>query len=102
MADTAAWLVDRVLPAVPYRQWVLSLPYRVQVLCAYDPAAAAAVAAIHTLERSRRGWERRNLRCRSPLRLLGAVARPAHVRAGGLRPVHAGSPVSSCGDRGFR
>jgi hypothetical protein len=27
MADTAAHLVDRVLPRVPVRQWVLSLPY---------------------------------------------------------------------------
>ncbi len=26
MADTAAWLVDRVLPRVPIRQWVLTLP----------------------------------------------------------------------------
>ncbi len=26
MADTAAFLVDRVLPVVPVRQWVLSLP----------------------------------------------------------------------------
>ena len=27
MADTAAHLVDRVLPQVPVRQWVLSLPF---------------------------------------------------------------------------
>ena len=27
MADTAAHLVDRVLPEVPMRQWVLSLPF---------------------------------------------------------------------------
>jgi hypothetical protein len=27
MADTAAYLVDRVLPVVPVRQWVLSLPF---------------------------------------------------------------------------
>ena len=27
MADTAAHLVDRVLPGVPVRQWVLSLPF---------------------------------------------------------------------------
>jgi anaerobic ribonucleoside-triphosphate reductase len=33
MADTAAWLVDRVIPDVsPVRQWVLSLPYRLRVL----------------------------------------------------------------------
>lgn len=36
MADTAAHLVDRVLPHVPYRQWVLSLPCRVRFLLARD------------------------------------------------------------------
>ncbi len=46
MVDTAAWLVDRVIPAVPVRQWVLSLPYRVRVLCAYDPAICAGVRRI--------------------------------------------------------
>jgi hypothetical protein len=35
MFDTAAWLVDRVFPGeAPVRQWVLSLPYRLRVLCA--------------------------------------------------------------------
>lgn len=36
MADTAAHLVDRVLPHVPYRQWVLSLSRRVRFLLARD------------------------------------------------------------------
>jgi len=27
MVDTAAWLCDAVIPEVPVRQWVLSLPY---------------------------------------------------------------------------
>lgn len=36
MADTAAWLVDRVIPDVPVRQWVLSLPHRVRYACAFD------------------------------------------------------------------
>jgi ribosomal protein S27E len=31
-----AWLVDRVIPKVPVRQWVLPLPYRMLHLCAYD------------------------------------------------------------------
>ena len=34
MADLAAHLVDDVLPDVPVRQWVLSLPHRVRWLCA--------------------------------------------------------------------
>jgi len=36
MADTAAWLVDRVLPRVPVRQWVLTLPYPLRYRCAWD------------------------------------------------------------------
>jgi hypothetical protein len=46
MADTAAFLVDEVLPDVPVRQWVLSLPHRVRLLCAYDPAICRAVRAV--------------------------------------------------------
>jgi hypothetical protein len=36
MADTAAHLVDRVLPRVPVRQWVLSLPWALRYRLAYD------------------------------------------------------------------
>jgi hypothetical protein len=46
MVDTAAWLVDRVLPEVPVRQWVLALPHRIRFLCAYDPVTCAGVRRI--------------------------------------------------------
>ncbi len=36
MADTAAWLIDEVIPEVPVRQWVLSVPYRVRFALARD------------------------------------------------------------------
>lgn len=36
MADTAARLVDQVLPAVPIRQWVLSFPIEIRYRLAYD------------------------------------------------------------------
>jgi len=36
MADIAAHLVDRVVPIVPVRQWVLSLPFALRYLMAYD------------------------------------------------------------------
>jgi hypothetical protein len=36
MADTAAHLVDRVIPIVPVRQWVLSLPFALRYRMAYD------------------------------------------------------------------
>ena len=34
MADTAAHLVEHVLPEVPVRQWVLTLPYPLRYRCA--------------------------------------------------------------------
>ncbi len=43
MADTAAHLVDRVLPEVPVRQWVLTLPYPLRYRCAYDAKLASQV-----------------------------------------------------------
>ena len=37
MAETAAHLVDHVLPEVPIRQWVLSLPHAIRFLIARHP-----------------------------------------------------------------
>ena len=38
-----AWLVDRVLPEVPVRQWVLTLPFALRYRLAYDAELTAAV-----------------------------------------------------------
>jgi hypothetical protein len=46
MSDLAAHLVDRVLPDVPLRQWVLALPHRVRFLCATEPALCRGVRKI--------------------------------------------------------
>jgi len=46
MADTAAHLVDRVLPEVPVRQWVLSLPFALRYRPAYDAPLVRDVLAI--------------------------------------------------------
>jgi hypothetical protein len=46
MADTAAHLVDRVLPDVPVRQWVLSLPWHLRYRLAYDAPLAQQVLGI--------------------------------------------------------
>jgi hypothetical protein len=46
MADTAAHLVDRVLPEVPVRQWVLSLPFALRYRLAYDARLAGQVLRI--------------------------------------------------------
>ncbi|MCP3936045.1 MAG: transposase, partial [Actinomycetia bacterium] len=46
MADTAAHLVDRTLPQVPVRQWVLSLPFGLRYRLAYDRELTAAVLRV--------------------------------------------------------
>jgi hypothetical protein len=43
MADTAAHLVERVLPEVPIRQWVLTLPYPLRLPCAWDAKLTSAL-----------------------------------------------------------
>jgi len=47
MTESAARLVDEVLPRVPVRQWVLSLPYRLRYLLAWDHALARAVLGVY-------------------------------------------------------
>lgn len=46
MADSAAHLVDRVLPRVPVRQWVLSLPFGLRYRLAYDRELTADVLRV--------------------------------------------------------
>ena len=57
MADTAARLVDEVLPRVPVRQWVLSFPYEMRYRLAYDGEWVSAVLAVFL--RVVGGWYRR-------------------------------------------
>jgi hypothetical protein len=45
MADLAAHAVDRVLPRVPYRQWVVSLPFALRYAVAFDADLLNAVFA---------------------------------------------------------
>jgi hypothetical protein len=47
MADRAAFLVDEVLPHVPVRQWVLTLPYRLRYRLAWDHALCRAVLGVY-------------------------------------------------------
>ena len=70
MADTAAHLVDRVLPAVPIRQWVLTLPHSLRYRCAYDARLASDVlrAFVRSLfselrRRARNHWNLRLEQC---------------------------------------
>jgi hypothetical protein len=59
-ADTAAYLVDRVIPHVPVRQWVLSLPYSVRYRAAFDGAFLGKVLGIFVREVF--AWLRRGAR----------------------------------------
>jgi hypothetical protein len=43
MTEHAARLVEQVLPGVPVRQWVLTLPYRLRYLLAWDHGLTRAV-----------------------------------------------------------
>ena len=46
MAETAAFLVDQVLPRVPVRQWVLSLPIALRYRLGCDSKLTAEVLRI--------------------------------------------------------
>lgn len=46
MVESAAFIVDDVLPAVPMRQWVLSVPFPLRFLFASDPVSMSASLGI--------------------------------------------------------
>ena len=46
MAQTATHLVDHVIPPVPVRQWVISVPKRLRGMLADRPRAVAALMKI--------------------------------------------------------
>ncbi|MDQ5979969.1 MAG: hypothetical protein QG602_2944, partial [Verrucomicrobiota bacterium] len=55
--DAAAHLVDAVLPQVPMRQWVLSLPIKVRWVLARRPGLVGRVLAVFL--RALSPWQRR-------------------------------------------
>ncbi len=80
MADTAVHLVERVIPEVPVRQWVCSLPWRLRVLLGYDRRLCAAVLEVFVIELSR------SLKRRAK-RSLG-LATVAQARTGAVSVMH--------------
>ena len=46
MAESAAYLVDQVIPRVPVRQWVLSFPIPLRILFASHPELLTPVLRI--------------------------------------------------------
>jgi len=76
MADVAPHLVDKVLPEVPIRQWVCSLPWALRYPLGYDRRLCADVldAFVRALTRSLCRRARRQLGLRSVTdALVGAV-----------------------------
>jgi hypothetical protein len=62
MADTAAHLVDHVLPRAPYRQWVVTVPKALRLRLARDPGWTTWVGNLAV--RAIGAWQRRSARQR--------------------------------------
>jgi hypothetical protein len=62
MTERAAHLVDAVLPGVPVRQWVLTMPYRLRCQLAWNHGLSRAVLRVYT--RALRDVYRRDARTR--------------------------------------
>ena len=60
MTECAARLVDDVLPRVPVRQWVLSVPHRLRYLLAWEHSLSRAVLGVYA--RVRLGFHRQRAR----------------------------------------
>ena len=60
MNNTAAHVVDRVIPEVPVRQWVLSLPFDLRARAAYDATVLSTIirAFANALSARHRSWAR--------------------------------------------
>ncbi|MFM7617628.1 MAG: transposase [Actinomycetes bacterium] len=80
MSETAAHIVDRVLPALPVRQWVLSVPFELRARLAADPGALTLTSRVFFEEMRR--WYRH----------ASGIARSDEVRVegGALTFVHRG------------
>jgi len=66
MCESAAFLVDRVLPTARTRQWVLSMPIGLRYRLAFDPATLSAVLGVYA--RVLQGWARDKARAVSGVR----------------------------------
>ena len=102
MADTAAHLVDRVLPEVPVRQWVLSLPFALRYRLAYDAKLTSAVLGIFVRavfaslrDRARKHWQIAESQCGAVTfvqRFGGALNLNVHFHSLLLDGVYAAQP----------
>ena len=60
MVDQAAHWLDHVLPDVPVRQWVLSLPHEIRYRIAFDPKLQSEVRGVFM--RAVQSWIKRRMR----------------------------------------
>lgn len=81
LAERAASLVDEVLPRVPVRQWVLTLPYRLRDRLAWDHVLCRAVLGGYTALRQRPPIECPLPHARARRRLQRSSARAAYLSA---------------------
>jgi hypothetical protein len=72
MAETAAHLVDQVIPRLPVRQWVLSLPKRLRYFLQHNPGAING--ALHIFLRAVEALLRERSPDAGPRAKIGAVA----------------------------
>ncbi len=106
MADTAAHLVDRVLPEAPVRQWVLSLPHALRYRLAYDAELTSAVLGIFVRtvfaslrRRARKHWSIERTRCRAVTfvqRFGDALNLNVHFHSLVLDGTYAEAPFGPC------
>ena len=101
MEEGATWLCERVLPPVPLRQWVLSLPQALRYLLAYDGKLCRAVsgAAMQDVFRFQRLRARRTLSLVSTRRRKTKI--PAATASRTSKPAVA-KPSAAAGFRGPR
>ena len=82
MTEQAAHLVDEVLPRVPVRQWVLSVPHRLRYLLAWNHKLCRAVLAVYV--RAVLGLYRRRARRRGVKGAQGGAVTVIQRFGGGL------------------
>ncbi len=83
MTAQAAHLVDAVLPPVAVRQWVLTFPYRLRYLLAWDHRLCRAVLGVYI--RALLGFHRRRARRRGVRGAQGGAVTAIQRFGGGLQ-----------------
>ncbi|TMA44757.1 MAG: transposase, partial [Deltaproteobacteria bacterium] len=82
MTEQAAHLVDEVLPRVPVRQWVLTVPHRLRYLLAWNHTLCRALLAVYV--RAVLGLYRRRARRRGVRGAQGGAVTVIQRFGGGL------------------